>query len=597
MSKCQRLKQLFLILLFLSTINSQLSAVFASVTLESGETVALSLGEEIGITGGLTISNNATLDTSAGSVGITLSGSWLNSGTYTPGTTNIIFTGTETSTITGTNTFCNFTCNTAGKQLSFESGKEQTITGTLTLTGTADNKILLHALTAGSRWGFNIKNSTQHVDFVDIKDSNAPANIINCYHSVDSGNNAGEWKFVSLTIDDPVSGTTVNTTPVVFGKAGANDTITLKDRDSLKVATTTTDTSGNYFAFVSTPIATGANSLTAYIDTIQGASIDLTVTAALTGGQVPEILSLATGETIIGNVPVISGKSTPGASVNLLKLSALVILPSRSLISSFNDNTYKYELIAVTIADANGNFSFTSADYKEYLTPGVNKFMVTANGARSGILVVNVATPIGVVFDAVRNQPLASARVSLYRSDGVLAQPGVDLASTDTNPQTAGADGSYGFVANSGDYYLTVQLPNYIYPSARNTFDLSRNIIPGSKMDTFRISTSILYMDLPLDPNESFSCFPSPFNPYQRDITIQYYLERDADVNIAVYDLLGNLVKTWEIASGNQYAQKGLNQLPWDGRNGSGNIIANGGYIVLLQADNATKKFKILVIE
>ncbi|MDD5492203.1 MAG: T9SS type A sorting domain-containing protein, partial [bacterium] len=290
----------------------------------------------------------------------------------------------------------------------------------------------------------------------------------------------------------------------------------------------------------------------------------------------------------------ISGKSTPGASVNLLKMSALVVFPA---VAVFSDSTYRYELVAVTTADANGNFSFASADYKEYLTPGVNKFVVTANGTRSEILVVNVATPIGIIFDAIKNQPLSNAQVSLYRFDGVLAQPGVDIASTDTNPQTAGSDGSYGFVANSGDYYLAVQLPNYSYPSTRNYFDSSRNIIIGSKMDTFRIGPDILYMDLPLDPTESFSCYPSPFNPYERNITIQYYLDKDTEVGIAVYDLLGNLVKTWEITRGSQYAQKGLNQLPWDGRSGSGHIIANGGYIVLLHADNTVKKFKILVIE
>ena len=586
--------KLILILFLLSTINSQLSTVSASVTIDAGETAVLASGEEIVINGTLTIANTATLDTSAGSAGISLNGSWLNSGTYVPLTTKVTFTGTEISTITGTNNFYDLTCTTAGKQFSFESGKEQTVTGALTLTGTAANKILLRALTTGTRWGFNMKNSNQHVDYIDVKDSSAPANIINCYHSVDSGNNAGEWKFVSLTIDDPVSGTTVNTTPVIFGKAGAHDPVTLKDKDGLSVATTSADSSGNYFALVSTPIAAGANSLTAYIETIQGQSIDLTVITSLTGGQTPEILSLATGETIIGIVPTISGKSTPGASVNLLKLSVLAILPS---VAVFSDSTYRYELITTTTADTNGNFSFTADDYKDYLTPGVNRFIVTANGARSSILAVNVATPIGIIFDAVKNQPLANAQVSLYRSDGALAQPGVELASTDTNPQTAGSDGSYGFVANTGDYYLTVQLPNYSYPATRNSFTSSRNIITGSKMETFNIGSSILYMDLPMDPSESFSCYPSPFNPYQQNITIQYYLDKDAEVDIAVYDLLGNLVKTWEINSGAQYARRGLNQLPWDGRSGSGRVIANGGYIVLLHADNTTKKFKILVIE
>ncbi len=587
--------KLILILLFLSTINSQLSTVFASVIIESGEAVTLALSEEIGIAGSLTIANTATLDTSAGSVGITLNGSWLNSGTYVPGTTNITFTGTGTSTITGTNTFYNFTCTTAGKKLSFESGKEQTITGTLTLAGTAANNILLRALTTGSRWGINIRNHTQHIDFVDIKDSNAPVNIINCYHSVDSGNNAGEWKFVSLTIDNPVSGTTVNTTPVILGKGGVQALVTLKDKDGLSVASTQVDSSGNYFALVSTPIAAGANSLTAYIDTIQGQSIDLTV--SLTGGQAPEILSLVTGDTIIGTVPAISGKSTPGASVNLLKLSALTILSSASLVSSFSDNTYNYELLATTTADANGNFTFAAADYQAYLIPGANRFMVTANGARSSILVVNVATPLGIVFDAKTNNALAGASVSLYRFDGILAQPGIDIAATDANPQTAGLDGSYGFVANSGDYYCITSYSSYRYPTIRSIFDASRNIIIGSKMDTFTVGSSIFQMDLPLDPSEAFFCYPNPFNPNQQTLTIQYYLENDAEVTIAIYNIVGEMVRSWEMPAAGQYAQKGMNRINWDGRNNSDIKTASGVYIVFLNCGGAKKTFKVVLLK
>jgi hypothetical protein len=96
---------------------------------------------------------------------------------------------------------------------------------------------------------------------------------------------------------------------------------------------------------------------------------------------------------------------------------------------------------------------------------------------------------------------------------------------------------------------------------------------------------------------DDLSCYPNPFNPCKQDITIQYYLENDSDVAIAIYDLLGNLVKTWEIPSGDMNARTGLNQLTWNGRNGQNDIVANGGYIVFVHSDGQKKKFKVLVVK
>jgi methionine-rich copper-binding protein CopC len=96
---------------------------------------------------------------------------------------------------------------------------------------------------------------------------------------------------------------------------------------------------------------------------------------------------------------------------------------------------------------------------------------------------------------------------------------------------------------------------------------------------------------------DDLSCYPNPFNPCKQDITIQYYLINDSDVAIAIYDLLGNLVKTWEIPAGEMNARTGLNQLTWNGRNGSGDIVANGGYILFVHSDGQKKKFKVLVIK
>jgi flagellar hook assembly protein FlgD len=105
------------------------------------------------------------------------------------------------------------------------------------------------------------------------------------------------------------------------------------------------------------------------------------------------------------------------------------------------------------------------------------------------------------------------------------------------------------------------------------------------------------------DSLEGLSNYPNPFPAFGKDYTtIQYYLKDDADVAIAIYDLMGNLVKVFEKKKGEEGGRGGdLNRVEWDGRNGRGDRVANGGYICRVQIDDGkrvkSKTRKILVIK
>jgi len=105
------------------------------------------------------------------------------------------------------------------------------------------------------------------------------------------------------------------------------------------------------------------------------------------------------------------------------------------------------------------------------------------------------------------------------------------------------------------------------------------------------------------DSLEGLSNYPNPFPAFGKDYTtIQYYLKDDADVAIAIYDLMGNLVKVFEKKKGEEGGRGGdLNRVEWDGRNGRGDKVANGGYICRVQIDDGkrvkSKIRKILVIK
>ncbi|MCG3205570.1 MAG: hypothetical protein KCHDKBKB_02292 [Elusimicrobia bacterium] len=82
--------------------------------------------------------------------------------------------------------------------------------------------------------------------------------------------------------------------------------------------------------------------------------------------------------------------------------------------------------------------------------------------------------------------------------------------------------------------------------------------------------------------------FPNPFSPSNGGTDIHYLLGADSDVRLVIYDLLGNLVKTIDVSQGSVGGKIGQNILHWDGRNGEGTSVANGGYIVQIHSRSPT---------
>ncbi|MDD5085401.1 MAG: autotransporter-associated beta strand repeat-containing protein, partial [Candidatus Omnitrophica bacterium] len=144
--------------------------------------------------------------TAPASGAFTISGDWTNSGTFDANGGTVTFDGTDTSIISGSTTFNNFTCTTAGKQLTFEAGSTQTIEGALTLTGSDGSLIVLRSTTDGTQWNIDPQGTTRDVDYVDVQDSNnsnALPIVVNNY--IDSGNNTN-WTFY---VPSPVTPVTV----------------------------------------------------------------------------------------------------------------------------------------------------------------------------------------------------------------------------------------------------------------------------------------------------------------------------------------------------------------------------------------------------
>ncbi|MCK4358310.1 MAG: T9SS type A sorting domain-containing protein, partial [Candidatus Cloacimonetes bacterium] len=87
--------------------------------------------------------------------------------------------------------------------------------------------------------------------------------------------------------------------------------------------------------------------------------------------------------------------------------------------------------------------------------------------------------------------------------------------------------------------------------------------------------------------NNNIYIYPNPFNPSIETGIIRYSLAKDGNVTIRIYDVAGNLVKILiendaQVAGEEQYIE-------WDGKNGKGDIVANGVYFYVIESSSGEK--------
>ncbi|HNE82337.1 MAG TPA: tandem-95 repeat protein [bacterium] len=84
--------------------------------------------------------------------------------------------------------------------------------------------------------------------------------------------------------------------------------------------------------------------------------------------------------------------------------------------------------------------------------------------------------------------------------------------------------------------------------------------------------------------------YPNPFNP---STTIEFGLTENGNVKIAVYNLLGQLVKTLV----DEKREAGYHKIVWDGRNAAGQLSASGVYIYRLETKSGFVTRKMMLIK
>ena len=87
-----------------------------------------------------------------------------------------------------------------------------------------------------------------------------------------------------------------------------------------------------------------------------------------------------------------------------------------------------------------------------------------------------------------------------------------------------------------------------------------------------------------------FDNYPNPFNP---ETTISYQLGKSSAVNLSIYNLKGQKIKTLV----NEKQNADTYQIVWDGKDQSDHPVANGIYMYRLQTKNQTISHKMLLLK
>jgi hypothetical protein len=90
--------------------------------------------------------------------------------------------------------------------------------------------------------------------------------------------------------------------------------------------------------------------------------------------------------------------------------------------------------------------------------------------------------------------------------------------------------------------------------------------------------------------------YPNPFRAGRQAVLLAYRLAADASVHVSIYTLLGDLVRELSLPAGSAGGARGLNEVPWDGRNGKGDLVRPGVYVARIEGGGVNEQIKVGVL-
>jgi len=187
-------------------------------------------------------------------------------------------------------------------------------------------------------------------------------------------------------------------------------------------------------------------------------------------------------------------------------------------------------------------------------------------GAPGGVQAFTGGDGILLTWDSSMDDDFSYHRI--YRYDTDSGDPAIQFTTVDTFYVDDAAEGNY-------EYWITA-------------VDLN-----GNESDPSIIVTVTLAIDNGLAVPVEFALqqnYPNPFNPSTQ---IQYALPTDANVTIAIYDLVGRQVRTLV----NQQVTAGYHSTLWNATNNMGSPVSAGVYIYTITANDFRDVKKMILLK
>lgn len=274
----------------------------------------------------------------------------------------------------------------------------------------------------------------------------------------------------ATTLYDPVSGTTNNNTPTIYGVAAPDAEVTLYQGDTAVATTTASDT--GYFTFnITTPLAPGQYTFHA-VSTVNGETgpnsnpVALTVDPTL---PVDPVHILVTARGLTQHLRDQSGYANLGGRIWTRTGDVVNMSIPISPTNVYSASLYVGGVFATNLLDSGGGV-YVSA----YTPPTSGSYSVDLkmriNGPSDPVTTINILTglidPDGYVYDADLgfDYRIAGATVTCYElvnSTNNLWLPWNATIWDQINPQIVGSDGYYAFFTLPGSYKLVVTAPGY----------------------------------------------------------------------------------------------------------------------------------------
>lgn len=158
------------------------------------------------------------------------------------------------------------------------------------------------------------------------------------------------------------------------------------------------------------------------------------------------------------------------------------------------------------------------------------------------------------------------------------------------------APGTYHTTRDAGlstELAINDLVENVPYYFAVTAYDTANNESSFSDEVFFILNNETTPGDDTLKINLSSYNFPNPFRPGEQVTNIRYLLDAPSEVSIRVYDVTNNLVRTL-LENGTKSAGEHVEDF-WDGKDESGNTVANGVYFCEIKSATFTHYIKIAV--